>query len=131
MKVAVSGHFNPIHKGHLAYLKAAAELGDELIVIVNNDGQVKLKGSKPFMDENERLEIVKAIRYVNQAYLSIDHDKTVRRSLKKLRPDIFAKGGDSNPDNIPELDLCRKLGISVVIGVGGGKVQSSSWLKKQ
>lgn len=127
--VCTSGYFNPLHKGHLALFKAAKNLGERLIVIVNNDEQVKLKGSLPFMDENERQEIVNAIRYVDYAIISIDKDRTVRETLRLIKPDVFIKGGDSTLENIPEKQMCEELGIDLVIGVGGNKIQSSSWLK--
>jgi len=124
--VCTSGYFNPLHIGHLNLLKEAKALGDYLVVIVDNDEQVKLKGGKPFMNQEERMEIVKAIRYVDKVVLSIDKDRTITQTLKSISPDIFAKGGDSTPENTPEKDL----GIEVVYGVGGDKVQSSSWLKQ-
>lgn len=126
IKVVTSGYFNPIHIGHIKLLKEAKKLGDKLIVIVNNDEQVKLKGSTPFMNELERAEIVANIKCVDGVVVSIDNDRTVSKTLKLLKPDIFAKGGDSTPDNTPE----RDLGINIIYGVGGNKIQSSSWLKK-
>jgi len=128
--VVTSGYFNPIHKGHIELLKEAKRLGDILIVIVNTDRQVELKGSKPFMDEIERLEIVKSVRYVDLALLSIDIDGTQAKTLEVLKPDIFAKGGDRNPEESPlpqsEIDICTKHNIKIIYGVGGRKVQSSS-----
>ena len=91
IRVAVSGYFDPIHVGHLEYLKMAKELGDSLVVIVNNNHQCKLKKGKPFMDQNDRLEIVKALRFVDEVFLSIDKDRTVCKSLELVRPNIFAK----------------------------------------
>lgn len=128
--VCVSGYFNPLHKGHIRYFKEARALGNYLIVIVNTDEQVKLKGSKPFMDQEERLEIVSAIKYVDKAVLSIDKDKSVVETLKLVKPHIFAKGGDRTIDNIPEKKICDKLGIKIVEMVGGMKIQSSSGLLK-
>ena len=129
--VCVSGYFNPIHRGHIDYLREAAALGDNLVVILNNDEQVKLKGSIPFMDEAERFQILKAIKYVDVVIASIDKDETVCKTLEMIKPDIFAKGGDRIDTNTPEFDLCNKLGIQVFFGVGGGKVQSSSELLKR
>lgn len=124
--VCTSGYFNPLHIGHVRLLKEAKALGDYLVVIVNNDEQVKLKGeSKPFMNEKERVEIIKAIKYVDKVVLSIDKDRTIKKTLGRISPDIFAKGGDSTPENTPEKDLVKK----VVYNVGGGKIQSSRWLK--
>ncbi len=128
--VCTSGYFNPLHIGHVKLLKEAADLGGRLVVIVNNDEQVKLKGSKPFMTEQERCAIIKAIRYVDEVILSIDTDKTIIKTLNMIRPTIFAKGGDSTIENIPERKLCDELGIKLVLDVGGNKIQSSSWLLK-
>lgn len=125
--VAASGYFNPLHKGHVEYLERAKTLGDKLIVIVNNDFQVKLKGSKEFMDEQERLQIVRSLNCVDMAILSADTDPTVCKTLWLVRPDIFAKGGDRFTYEIPESKVCRELGIAIVDGLGD-KIQSSSWL---
>ena len=76
-RVAVSGYFDPIHIGHLEYLKLAKELGDKLVVIVNNNYQCALKKGKPFMDELDRVEIVRSLEMVDEVFLSIDKDKTV------------------------------------------------------
>ena len=127
-KIVVSGYFNPIHIGHIRLFKKAKKLGKKLIVIVNNDEQVKLKGSFPFMNEDERMEIVKSNRYVNKVVLSIDKNKTVCETLKKIKPDIFVNGGDRKENEIPEIGICEELGIQAIFGVGGKKVQSSSWL---
>ena len=132
--VIVSGYFNPIHKGHLELFKKSQEHGDFLIVGVNSDKQRKLKGSLEFMDENERLMIVQAIKYVGHAFISIDQDRTQIESLKYLHKQFgsiwylhFVNGGDQNNDTIPESVICNELGITLVDGVGD-KVQSSSWL---
>ena len=81
------------------------------------------------MNESERLEVVRNIKYVDDVFLSIDEDKSVCKSLEKLKPDIFAKGGDRNSSNIPELDVCKKYNIKLVDGLGE-KIQSSSDLIK-
>jgi cytidyltransferase-like protein len=133
--VITSGYFNPIHIGHINLIKEARKLGDFLVVIVNNDEQVKIKGSTAFMPENERLEIIKNLKYVDEVFLSVDKDRSVAQSLRrvaKLFPGelYFAKGGDRNADNIPESEkaACQDCNIKVVNGVGGEKIQSSSWL---
>jgi cytidyltransferase-like protein len=135
--VITSGYFNPIHIGHINLIREAKKLGDFLVVIVNNDEQVRVKGSTTFMPEQERIEIVKALRYADDVVLSIDKDGTVAGSLEmvaKKHPGelFFAKGGDRNAGNIPENEkmICEELKIKVINGVGGGKVQSSSWLLK-
>ena len=135
--IIVSGYFNPIHKGHIEYFKNAASLGQELWVIVNNDYQRALKGSKHFMNEDERKLIVESIKYVNKAFVSIDHDRAVRESLRAIvtsslqqSADVrfaFANGGDQNNHSIPEREVCESLGIELIDGLGD-KIQSSSWL---
>jgi len=128
--VVVSGYFNPLHIGHIRYFKEAKKLGTKLIVIINTDEQAKLKGSFRFMKTEERAEIVSSLRFVDDVVISIDKDKTVCKTLELIKPDIFAKGGDSTLDNIPdsEKEVCERLGIKMVLGMGGGKIQSSSWL---
>lgn len=129
--VAVSGYFNPLHVGHLEMIERAAKLGDKLVAIVNNDFQVKLKGSVPFMSQVDRMKIVSAIKGVDKVFLSIDKDKTVCRSLAKVRPDIFANGGDRHSLNdVPEYPICQKLGIEMVDGLGK-KIRASSILIKE
>ena len=127
IKVAASGYFNPLHKGHVEYLQRAKALGDYLVVIVNSDAQRALKNSKSFMDEQERMFIVGALACVDEVFLSIDEDSTVCRSLEAVAPAVFAKGGDRFATEIPEAEVCRRLGIRMVDGLGD-KVQSSSWL---
>jgi len=107
-----------------------------LVVIVNNDQQVKIKGSIPFMPEQERIEIIKVLRYADDVILAVDKDSTVAESLiavAKKYPNaelFFAKGGDRNSGNIPENETkaCEDFNIKIINNVGGGKVQSSSWL---
>lgn len=132
--VIVSGYFNPIHKGHIEYLKNAKKLGNYLIAIVNNDTQVKIKGSILFMDIKERVTILNSIKYVDEVFISIDKDVSVCKSIRELKKRykncnlIFAKGGDRTIDNIPEKKVCEELGIKMVFNVGGKKKQSSSTL---
>ena len=126
MKIVVtSGYFDPLHVGHLECLELARKLGDKLIVIVNSDLQAKLKKGKSFMNEQDRLKIVSALKCVDEVFLSIDKDKTQCESLKYLKPHIFAKGGDRMIDEIPESKICGDLGIKIVDGLGQ-KIRSSS-----
>jgi cytidyltransferase-like protein len=131
--VAVSGYFNPIHIGHLRMFKEAKKLGDYLVVIINNDHQVGLKGSVPFLPEADRVEIVEAIKWVDEAFLSIDKDGSVCESLRVVKPDIFANGGDRSfkVKNIPEDVVAEEFNIKMVDSIGGDKVRSSSTLLKK
>jgi len=129
--VAVSGYFNPVHVGHLEMITRAKKLGDKLIVIINNDHQVKLKGSVPFMTLADRVKIMSAFQDVDEVFVSIDMDKTVCRSLAKVHPDIFANGGDRKSlGDVPEFPVCQKLGITMVDGLGR-KIRASSELIKK
>lgn len=127
----VSGYFDPVHEGHIDYMKAAKKKCDYLVVIVNNDVQRKLKGSEKFMDENERVKIVESISFVDKAVLSIDQDSSVCKTLAKVNPRLFFNGGDRSRKEVPETGVCDMLGIVMVDNVGGDKVQSSSALKKR
>ena len=125
--VVASGYFQPIHVGHIGYLSRAKSLGDFLIVIVNNDEQARMKHGYSFMPCNERIEIVRALECVDMVVESIDTDRTVCKTLEMLHPHIFTNGGDQTNDTIPEIDICEKMGIELVDGLGA-KVQSSRWL---
>jgi D-beta-D-heptose 7-phosphate kinase/D-beta-D-heptose 1-phosphate adenosyltransferase len=131
--VAVSGGFDPIHIGHVRMFQHARKLGDELVVILNNDNWLRQKKEHIFMSENERKEIIEALRGVDRVIITKhkpnDSDMSVCRELIKLKPDIFANGGDRKLDNIPEVPVCKSIGCKMVFNVGkGGKIQSSSWL---
>ena len=124
-KVAISGYFDPIHVGHLEYISLSKKLGDYLIVIINNNHQCTLKKGKHFMDENDRAKILEAIEGVDEVFISIDQDRTVCKSLEKIRPDIFTNGGDRHNKEIPEALVCKKYGIELFDGLGK-KIRSSS-----
>jgi len=128
--VAVCGGFDPIHVGHIKHFRDAKKLGDILVVMLNTDDWLTKKKGYIFMSFEERKEIIESIRYVDKVTPVIDTDGSVAKTLRKLKPDIFAKGGDRTMDNIPEseINVCERLGIKIVFGVGGGKIQSSSWL---
>ena len=123
--VAISGYFDPIHVGHLEYINMAKKLGDKLVVIVNNNYQCELKKGKPFMDEKDRVTIVSNLKNVDEVFLSVDKDKTVCASLEKIKPDIFANGGDRKNYEIPESVVCKKYDIKIIDGLGD-KIRSSS-----
>ena len=132
--VVVSMGADPIHIGHLRHIADAKKLGDRLIVILNNYNWLKNKKGYVFMPENERAQIIMAVRGVDGVILTKhtlgDKNRSVARELEIIKPDIFAKGGDRNFDNLPESEkkVCCEFSIRVVNNVGGGKVQSSSGL---
>ena len=92
--IAISGYFDPLHVGHLEYIELAADLGDHLTVIVNNDYQCELKKGKSFMPSRDRVRIIQALSVVDTTFLSVDTDLSVCESLSIIRPNIFANGGD-------------------------------------
>ena len=128
--VAASGYFDPLHIGHVEYLQLAKKLGTKLVVIVNNDKQALLKKGYEFMPFKERMEVVRALKCVDEVFPSIDDDATVCKSLAAVKPHIFAKGGDWHAGEIPEKKTCDALGISIVDGLGK-KIQASSELIKR
>lgn len=131
--VAVSGGFDPIHIGHVRYLEEAKKLGDELVVIINNDNWLKTKKGKNFMNENDRKEIIEAFACVDKVLITKhskdDSDKSVCPALKEVMPNIFANGGDRFSDDIPEFVFCSEHNIEMKFNIGhGGKIRSSSEL---
>lgn len=125
--VCASGYFDALHVGHVEYLQKSKDLGTKLIVIVNNHHQSLLKKGTTFMPQDERLKVVRSLSCVDAAILSVDEDRTVCKTLQIIHPHIFTNGGDQNNDTIPEREICEKLGIKLVDGLGN-KIQSSSWL---
>lgn len=132
-RVIVSGFFNPLHGGHLDMIEAAACLGDNLIVIVNNDKQQLLKKGKIILDEQNRLRLIKALESVDEVVLAVDEDSSVIETLKKLAEHypkdqlIFANGGDRVSDKVtPEAAICKQLKVTMMYGVGGSEKADSS-----
>ncbi|MFH1193270.1 MAG: adenylyltransferase/cytidyltransferase family protein [Candidatus Jorgensenbacteria bacterium] len=131
--VAVSGGFDPPHVGHVRMFKEARRLGGRLVVILNNDHWLMAKKGFVFMPEKERKELIESIRWVDKVVLTRHRkgtkDMSACEALRRVKPDIFANGGDRTKKNIPEVPLCEKIGCRMVFNVGrGGKMQSSSWL---
>lgn len=128
--VAVSGGFDPVHVGHVRYFQEARTLGDKLIVILNDDEWLVRKKGYVFMPLEERIEVLRAIRYIDEIVVREPaEDTSINHMLEKLTIHIFAKGGDRTLENIPESEVCERRGIKMVFGVGGSdKPQSSSWL---
>jgi cytidyltransferase-like protein len=130
--IAISGGFDPIHKGHIRMILSAASYGDVIVILNSDDWLHKKKGYK-FMPWDERAEILRAVRGVVNVVNTVDDiDKTVCNTLKHLKRDIdldyFANGGDRYATNTPEMEVCKELGIGLLWNVGGEKVQSSSTL---
>ncbi|HEU4831059.1 MAG TPA: adenylyltransferase/cytidyltransferase family protein [Candidatus Saccharimonadales bacterium] len=131
--VIVSGFFNPLHGGHLDMIESARELGDKLIVVVNNDIQQVMKKDKIILSEHNRARLINALKYVDETIVAVDNDPSVTATLemiaKKYTDDnlIFANGGDRDSEKaIPETDICRIYGIEMIFGVGGMEKADSS-----
>ena len=133
--IIASGYFDPLHVGHIEYLNMAASLYRDcrLVVIVNNDKQCMLKKGKIFQPQDDRLIIVRNLKPVFRAFLALDEDRTVCRSIRDIHNAfgdcVFAKGGDRFAGEIPEAAVCLELGIDIVDGLGE-KIRSSSKIKK-
>ena len=133
MKIVItSGYFDPIHDGHIECLFLSKELGDKLVVILNNDAQAVLKKGKPFMNQDVRRKIVLALKPVDEVFMSIDTDYGVCNSIRAVYAQykegneiIFAKGGDRWSGEIPEKKVCEELGIKIIDGLGK-KINSSN-----
>src|SRR3989344_5310337 len=125
--VAVSGGFDPIHPGHVSYIQEAKKLGSTLVVIINGDAFLRAKKGKPFQNLETRSAIVSAVRGVDFVIpFEIENDQTVRIALARLKPHIFANGGDrKDATTIPEWETCLEYNIKLVQGVGLEKLWSS------
>ena len=127
-RIMVSGGFDPPHIGHIRMFQDAAEWGD-VIVAINSDDWLMRKKGYIFMPWEERAEIIRELTSVDHVVSFNDNDDTANQAIKVHRPDAFANGGDRKKKNTPEMDLCDKLGIQMLWGIGGkDKPQSSSWL---
>jgi cytidyltransferase-like protein len=135
--VLVTGGFDPVHSGHIAYFKAARTLGDQLIVGLNSDEWLARKKGRAFMPWNERLAVINNLSMVDEVYTFDDTDGSAKHFIQQVRahyPDaqlIFANGGDRTAKNIPEMDVADS-NIEFVFGVGGeDKKNSSSWILEE
>ena len=138
--VMVSGGFDPIHIGHIRYMQEAKKLGDKLVVVINNNNWFEVKGKPVFMSDWERKEIIEALGCVDEVIIS-GHEKgtkdiSVANEIRKIKPNIFANGGDRKPEDVDlpsaEYEVCKEFGIEMVFNVGrGGKVRSSSDLLRE
>jgi len=129
--VTVSGYFTVLHKGHIKLFEAAKALGDKLIVIVNNNAQQIAKKGKLIHDAEDIKYIIERLNMVDEAFISIDKDGSQCETLRMLKPDIFANGGDRDRGNVPETPVCDELGIKMVDNVGGEKHNSSTDILKK
>jgi D-beta-D-heptose 7-phosphate kinase/D-beta-D-heptose 1-phosphate adenosyltransferase len=135
--VLVTGGFDPVHSGHLAYFQAAKQLGDVLVVGVNSDAWLTRKKGRPFLPLKERVHIIQCLRMVDHCVLYDDSDGSSREAIRNVRamyPQdeiIFANGGDRTDSNIPEMDV-KDNNLKFVFGVGGvDKNNSSSWILEE
>ena len=150
--IIVSGGFDPVHKGHIRMFREAANLGAQVVVGLNSDDWLTRKKGKPFMKFEERKEIIEGFKYVNQVIPFDDSDDTASDLIRRVHniydgeefehdysdndhmgmvgyyQIYFANGGDRTTDNVPEMKVCKELDVTMLWGVGGGKIQSSSWL---
>ena len=151
--VLVSGGFDPNHSGHISLLRSAKQIApmSALAVGLNSDQWLTRKKGKPFMEFYERKEILEGIKYISSVVKFDDRDDTANSLITQVRTtynggmfnhtydDVnptgrkdyqiyFANGGDRGKGNTPEMDTCRKLDVTMLWGIGGGKIQSSSWL---
>lgn len=125
--IMLSGGFDPLHVGHVRMIRAAAEYGAVMIAL-NSDDWLRAKKGYAFMTWEQRCEILSAIRGVVGVVPVDDSDGSVCQAIELVRPDAFGNGGDRIYSNTPEKKLCERLGVQLVWGLGGGKVESSSEL---
>ena len=136
--IIVSGGFDPVHKGHIRMFREAANFGANVIVGLNSDEWLTRKKGKPFMKWDERAEILESCKFINQVIPFDDSDDTANDAIKRVfdmyNADssdyniYFANGGDRGKGNVPEMSVCKNLNVVMLWGIGGGKIQSSSWL---
>ena len=133
--IIVSGGFDPVHKGHIRMFREAANLGANVVVGLNSDDWLTRKKGKPFMKWDERAEILESCKFINQVIPFDDSDDTASNVIERVHlmyssdyNIYFANGGDRKLGNVPELDICKELEVVMLWGIGGGKIQSSSWL---
>ena len=126
--VAVSGHFDPIHIGHLIHMKMAKALGDKLVVIVDSHEAGRQKRGFSLIPCAERMALIREFSFVDEVIAAIDDDTTVAKTIELIRPDILAKGGDRDLANIPEAEkeACERVGCEIITGQGERKPYHSS-----
>lgn len=135
--VIVTGGFDPVHSGHISYIKSAKQLGDYLVIGLNSDDWLARKKGRSFMSWEERATILSELKDVGRVINFDDSDGTAKDAIRKTRqlfpqlPIVFANGGDRTQNNIPEMDI-DDSNIEFVFGVGGtNKMNSSSWILEE
>lgn len=128
--VAVSGGFDPIHKGHIRMIEEAAQLG-RVHVYLNQDAWLTKKKGYVFMPWEDRAAILMSMKGVEMVIPVIDDDDTVCKTIQTFKPDYFCNGGDRTAENTPEMTTCLDLKIPMLFNIGGGKIESSSELVKK
>ena len=123
--VMVSGGFDPVHIGHIRMILEASKHGD-VIVVANSDDWLHRKKGFVFMEFEQRAEILASIKGVIKVSSVDDSDTTVCEAIRRLKPDIFANGGDRKRHNTPEQAVCEELGVEMLWGVGGERKANSS-----
>lgn len=121
----VSGGFDPPHNGHTRLIRGAAEHGRVVVALNSDEWLIRKKGFR-YLSWGDRAEVLMAIRGVCDVVSVDDSDGTVCDAIERYRPDYFANGGDRMDKNTPEVELCKSLGVGLLWGVGGGKINSSS-----
>lgn len=133
----VSGGFDPIHEGHVSLIEEASKFSDILIIALNSDDWLKRKKGKAFMSFFQRKIVLESVRYVDYVIGFDDADNSASHAIEKVRdtyPDAiiyFCNGGDRTNTNVPEIEICKKLDVKMLFNVGGGKIQSSSYMLKE
>ncbi|MDD4986657.1 MAG: adenylyltransferase/cytidyltransferase family protein [Dehalococcoidales bacterium] len=131
--VAIAGGFDPIHRGHVDHIQKAKALGDELVVITHADEVIRKKKGYCLMPLQDRVAVLRAIKYVDRVVVSLlDNDGLVAETLRLIKPDIFAKGGDRIPGNMPdkEVRVCQECGIRIIYGIGDLLNSSSDLVRR-
>jgi D-beta-D-heptose 7-phosphate kinase/D-beta-D-heptose 1-phosphate adenosyltransferase len=126
--IVLSGGFDCLHRGHLEMFKDATAYG-RVVVVLNSDLWLDRKKGYHLMNWDDRAEILRAIKYIDEVVPVDDaNGGTVNEALKILKPDFFGNGGSITAQNTPERKTCEELGIKLIYGLGGDKIQSSSEL---
>jgi len=127
IKIVTSGHFDPLHRGHLELLRMSKKLGDVLFVIVASDRQLLRKYGYLLYPLNRRIErLLRKAPFIDGVVVAIDKDDSVCDTLRLIRPDIFTKGGDRNEKtmNPREIKICEEINCKIVYGMGDKKAHS-------